>query len=289
MPFSLFYVRPALIDQTGGGVADSTQTAESDSTQVGDQTGPTSSVKTVQAVVWGQEDFLARASRFLDGVLPVVVAGKAQRLNQNNAGLDKSRRLIAELVAGTVVFMRNEDIGNDEAPYSPPMVVVKRHGNSYQLRWGGSGTLLERLVPVHRLKIAPRGTEVDGIYEVEQILDHRPAEVGPEARLIEYWVKWKGFDRADSTWEPGDSCTSRRRHRRHQRLLGSTLSGDIDQHATFGSPEEAGSSHRQVPIQHHHALTLVSLTRGMGLGRDGGLAGMVWGLGYLQTVPVVFM
>jgi hypothetical protein len=44
MPFSLFYVRPALIDQTGGGVADSIQTAESDSAQVGDQTGPTSSV-----------------------------------------------------------------------------------------------------------------------------------------------------------------------------------------------------------------------------------------------------
>ncbi len=157
--------------------------------------------------MWGQEDFLARASRFLDGVLPVVVAGKAQRLNQNNAGLDKSRRLIAELVPGTVVFMKNEDANSDEAlsPYSPPMVVVKRHGNSYQLRWGGSGTLLERLVPVHRLKIAPRGTEVDGIYEVEQILDHRPAEVGPEARLIEYLIKWKGFDRADSTWEPGDS------------------------------------------------------------------------------------
>ena len=29
-----------------------------------------------------------------------------------------------------------------------------------------------------------------GIYEVEQIIDHRPADVGPEARLIEYWVKW---------------------------------------------------------------------------------------------------
>ena len=85
------------------------------------------------------------------------------------------------------------------------MVVVSRHGNSYRLRWGGSGTLLERLVPVHKLKIAPRGTEVDGIYEVEQIIDHRPATVGPEALHIEYLIKWAGFDKADATWEPGDT------------------------------------------------------------------------------------
>jgi hypothetical protein len=30
-------------------------------------------------------------------------------------------------------------------------------------------------------------------------------------------------------------------------------------------------------------------TRGMGLGWMAGLARLVWGLGYLQTVPVVFM
>jgi hypothetical protein len=101
--------------------------------------------------------------------------------------------------------MENEDANSDEAPWSPPMVVVSRHGNSYRLRWGGSGTLQERLVPVFRLKVAPKGTNVDNVYEVEQIIDHRPAEVGPEARDIEYLVKWTGFDRADSTWEPGES------------------------------------------------------------------------------------
>jgi hypothetical protein len=128
-----------------------------------------------------------------------VVAGRAKRLHRTNADLDKSRRLIAELSPGTIVLMKNEDKANDEAPWSPPMVVVSRHGNSYKLRWGGSGTLLERLVPVHRLKIAPRGTSVDGVYEVEAIIEHRPAEVGPEALNIEYLVKWTGFDRADST------------------------------------------------------------------------------------------
>ena len=108
-----------------------------------------------------------------------MAAGRAKRRDKADAELDKSRRLIAELSPGTIVLMRNEDKGADEAPWSPPMVVVSRHGNSYQLRWGGSGTLLERLVPVHRLKIAPRGTSVDGVYEVQQIIDHRPADAGP--------------------------------------------------------------------------------------------------------------
>jgi hypothetical protein len=180
MPFRLFYVRPALVEgQTEGGVEDSIQTAGSDRTQAGDQTGPASSVRTEQAKVWGQEEFLTRASRFLDGVLPVVVAGKAQRLSHKNAGLDKSRRLIAELSPGTIVLMKTEDMGNDEAPWSPPIwsSSVAMHGNSYKLRWGGSGTLLDRLVPVHRLKVAPRGTSVDGVYEASRGY-HRPC-TGP--------------------------------------------------------------------------------------------------------------
>ena len=32
--------------------------------------------------------------------------------------------------------------------------------------------------------------------EVEAIIDHRPAEVGPEALNIEYLIKLAGFDRA---------------------------------------------------------------------------------------------
>ncbi len=77
-----------------------------------------------------------------------------------------------------------EDKANDGAPWSPPMVVVARHGNNYKLRWGRSGTLLERLVPVHRLKVAPRGIAVDGVYEVEHIFDLRLADIrNPEARM----------------------------------------------------------------------------------------------------------
>ena len=209
MPFSLFYVRPALLEQTGGGGADGVQTAGLDSTQIGGQVDDSVDGEAVeQAKVWGQPEFLSRAARFLDGVLPVVAAGRAKRRDQADAELDKSRRLIAELKPGTIVLMRNEDKGADEAPWSPPMIVVGRHGNSYQLRWGGSGTLLERLVPVHRLKIAPKGTSVDGVYEIEQIIDHRPADAGPETRDIEYLIKWVGFDRADSTWEPSESLQS---------------------------------------------------------------------------------
>ncbi len=102
MPFSLMFVRAALVDGQTEGITDSTQTDGADIAQTGGQIGATSVVKTAQATVWGQDEFLSRASRFLDGVLPVVVAGKAKRLSQSNAGLDKSgpssdRRVLAQL------------------------------------------------------------------------------------------------------------------------------------------------------------------------------------------------
>jgi hypothetical protein len=125
----------------------------------------------------------------------------------SNAGLDKSRRLIAELSPGTIVLMKNEDMGNDEAPWSPPMVVVSRHGNSYKLRWGGSGTLLDRLVPVHRLKVAPRAGP-RWIWHIRSRNYHRPPTrrrwPGGVTHRV-YLIKWAGFDKADATWEPGDT------------------------------------------------------------------------------------
>ncbi len=114
MPFSLFYVRAALVEGQTEGNTDSIQTAGADIVQAGGQTGANA---TAQSTVWGQTEFLSRASRFLDGVLPVVVAGRAKRLNRTNAGLDKSRRLIDELSPGTIVLMKTEDKGADEAPY----------------------------------------------------------------------------------------------------------------------------------------------------------------------------
>ena len=100
--------------------------------------------------------------------------------------------------------METEDRGSDEAPWSPPMVVVGRKGNSYQLRWGGSGMLLERLVPGYKVKRAPRGTKLDGVYDVGYILDHRPADSGVQNKDVEYLVKWVGFDIIDATWEPAE-------------------------------------------------------------------------------------
>ncbi len=137
-----------------------------------------------------------------------------------------------------------------KAPWSPPMVVVSRHGNSYRLRWGGSGTLLERLVPVFRLKVAPKGTNVDGVYEIDQIIDHRPAAVGPEARDIEYrsgqvdWVRPRRF------YMGVRRIASARCHRCHQRLLVGESTGDNNQHTIWPTAKERSargqdtSSHR---------------------------------------------
>ena len=45
-----------------------------------------------------------------------------------------------------------------------------------------------------------------GIYEVEQILDHRTSRIKRTSRMqIQYLIKWKGYEKA--TWEPEDNLT----------------------------------------------------------------------------------
>jgi hypothetical protein len=153
-------------------------------------------------------------------------------------------------------------------------------------------TLLERLVPVFRLKIAPKGTDVDGVYEVEQIINHRPETVGPEALHIEYLVKWAGFDRQDSTWEPGATRSSKAPstllatigQRDHRRSI------DTDQHATIGPTAKERSASGQDTSTHCPPLACLTLRGAWGSDRwMAGLARLVWGLGYLQTVPVVYI
>jgi hypothetical protein len=192
-PFALFFVRAQMADRQG----------QADSGQIGaaDAEGYAKALR--EAPVWDGDEFKARATAYLQGILPEVASGMARRRDRRNLALDATRRIVEELQPGTVVLMQTVDKGPDEAPWSPPMVVVARKGNAYQLRWGGSGQLLDRLVPVHMVKKAPKGTKLDGVYEVSHILDHRASAA--DEKQVEYLVKWVGFDTQDATWEPTDN------------------------------------------------------------------------------------
>ena len=202
-PFSLFFIRAALLDSKVQKEAEAEVQAEGEQAEEvkadGQVDGNVYAEAMVEAKIWDESDFVERATKALQAIYPEVAKGMATRRDRRNKALDQSRRLVEELKPGTIVLMRTMDEGPDEAPWSPPMVVVARKGNAYKLRWGGSGTLLDRLVPIHMVKKAPKGTRVDGVYEVAHLLDHRIVD-----NTTEYLVKWTGFDEQDATWEPAD-------------------------------------------------------------------------------------
>ena len=52
------------------------------------------------------------------------------------------------------------------------------------------------------------------IYEVDYIMGHKEGDGG-----FEYHVKWKGYDKSDSTWEPEEHINDPQSIERYFRLL----------------------------------------------------------------------
>ena len=130
----------------------------------------------------------------------------SQKLRQSER-TDRLHRLILpqSIPVGSTVMLKDPTRQNKFEPtYIGPYTVVRRsRGGAYVLK-DATGDLLDRHVPADQLKlIARRKRRVDTdqpVYEVETILDHRGAPGS-----YEYLVHWKGYQRADSTWEPAAS------------------------------------------------------------------------------------
>ena len=61
--------------------------------------------------------------------------------------------------------------------------------------------LLSRRVPPDQAKLAPEDAEAEPVYEVQEILDSKENDDGTTL----YLTHWKGYARADATWEPAES------------------------------------------------------------------------------------
>jgi hypothetical protein len=118
---------------------------------------------------------------------------------------------IDPLAPGTVVYVR---VGFKVQPklaprYAGPYVVERmdRAGN-YCLR-STDGTLLQRAVPLPRLRVVDTSNAPDSdltvvdapsstdLYDVEAILQHRTRR-----GVLEHLVKWARYSEAEATWEP---------------------------------------------------------------------------------------
>jgi len=143
-------------------------------------------------------------------------------------------------------------------------------------------------VPVFRLKVAPKGTNASTTF----MRSNRSSTTAPQ-RLAQR--------RATSNiWSSGLGSTAPIR-------LGSPATRSSKEPSTLLVTIGQRDHRRHRPARHDRAdsarkigewtryelasstTSLSHTTRGMGLGWMAGLARLVWGLGYLQTVPVVFM
>jgi hypothetical protein len=137
--------------------------------------------------------------QLIDNTRPQAVQyiHKAQTRQQRSK--NKEANLKEPLSVGSQVFIKSLKIENKLQPtYTGPFIVdsITKQGN-YWLKTI-KGKQLKTSYPISRLKQTNiRQIPSNETYEVEKILDHRIIN----GRIM-YFVKWKGYEEDENTWEP---------------------------------------------------------------------------------------
>jgi hypothetical protein len=126
---------------------------------------------------------------------------------------------IVEFAIGDFVLIDYPDSGLGKrppnklmTPLKGPMQVIGHKGSTYTLRnlvsMKTEDVFIGRLRPFHydQARTAPRNTALQetGLYDVEEILDHRGNPKGSKIQLF-FKVKWLGYDHTEDSWEPWSS------------------------------------------------------------------------------------
>jgi transposase InsO family protein len=120
--------------------------------------------------------------------------------------IDRQQRQLQpnEFPDGSRVMILDPEPANKNEPkyVGPYQVVTKdRSGNLVLKHAHENGDLLSRRVPPDQAKLAPEDAEAEPVYEVQEILDSKEDDNGHPL----YLTHWKGYARADATWEPAKS------------------------------------------------------------------------------------
>lgn len=150
------------------------------------------------------EEILDRAERIRQIVHPELVT-KAQKAQQDMASRFDSQHQppSSKFIAGAAVMVKNNQRADkNDPPYLGPLLIfeITRAGTARLAHL--DGTAYGAPAPLDQLKLVKGNfwKDLDDVYELEAILDHRQGAKG-----IEYLIKWKGFDSADNTWEPQEN------------------------------------------------------------------------------------
>ena len=146
--------------------------------------------------------------------------------------LDTTRKKVIkdELVPGSIVqikdplYLINPSMKPYKEPtYIGPYTIIRRSLYGPYILRDDTGQIYGRQVPIDQMKIiyspnaiAPeeKADAKNDIFEVDYIIDHREAD-----GEYQYYVKWKGYDKKDSTWVKQDDINDPQPIERYFKVL----------------------------------------------------------------------
>lgn len=150
------------------------------------------------------QEILDRAERIRQIVYPEL-ATKAQKAQQDMASRfdEHHQPPSSKFLPGAAVMVKNHQrTDKNDPPYLGPVLIfeITKAGTARLAHL--DGTAYGAPAPLDQLKLVKGNfwRNLDDVYELEAILDHRQGAKG-----MEYLIKWKGFDSAENTWEPQEN------------------------------------------------------------------------------------
>ena len=169
-------------------------------------------------------------------VMSLIFPSISDRIKDRQAGmrkrLDALRKSIIQndLLPGTIVMIKDPTylLKPSVRPSSQPMwigpyTIVRRTLYGPYIIRDDTGDTYPRQVTADQMKVVysahevPKRNEAEGdpSYEVDYIIKHRETGEG----TMEYYIKWKGYDLAESTWEPEENINDPQPVERYFKLL----------------------------------------------------------------------
>ena len=162
---------------------------------------------------------------FQDQVISVIFPAVEMRIKQAKEKyrqhIDTVRRQVyeKELPPGTTVVIKDPDYlkGKPKPSLKPKYMgtiytVVRRAGNGAYILKNDVGDIFDRRVSIDQMKVLkgprlPPDTTDDDMYEIEDIIDHRPHGALKPGKDYEYLVWWKRCRKEDATWIPAKNIS----------------------------------------------------------------------------------
>jgi hypothetical protein len=163
----------------------------------------------------------SRIAELKEVVFPAIHEKTMQTIKKQKETFDKSHILKDFKIGSSVRLKINAphrakmDVVN-EGPYQ---VVRKTDNGTYVLRDTMNQLMTRQFQPSELVHVADEHEELDDVYEVEAVVDHKLNE---STNKYTYKVKWLNFDDSHNTWEPAEHFQSQNCIQTYWKRIGQT-------------------------------------------------------------------